>query len=87
MKNNALDRVVKVSGKVVGVRQRSLCELYECRIVSKAQMILSDASHVLAKVYELMPSGRRYRNVRASTNRSKMSFVSRSIECLNKLGV
>ena len=82
---NVLDRVVKVSGKVVGVRQRSMHELYESRIVSKARMILSDASHVLAKNYELLPSGRRYRHVRASTNRSRMSFVNRSIECLNRL--
>ena len=76
---NVLDRVVKVSGKVVGVRQRSMHELYESRIASKARMILCDASHVLAKNYELLPSGRRYRHMKASTNRAKMSLFCQQI--------
>ena len=79
--------VVNVSSKVVGVQQRSMNELFECRIVSKARMILGESTHVLAKHYELMPSSKRFRTLKCSTNRARMSFVNRSVEYLNKKGV
>ena len=53
---NVLDRVVNVGGKIVGERQKSLGQLYECRVAQKARMIASDENHILAKQYELLPS-------------------------------
>ena len=55
---NVLNQVVNVCGKVVGERQEHLSQLYECRVVQKARVIVDDNSHVLAKYYELLPSGR-----------------------------
>ena len=55
---NVLNTVVNVCGKVVGERQEQLSQLYERRVVRKARMIIDDNSHVLAKHYELLPSGR-----------------------------
>jgi hypothetical protein len=81
---NVLDRVVKVCGKIVGERQKSLTELYESRVVRKATSILSDETHVLAKHFELLPSGRRFRVPKLSAVRSKSSFIPRSIDLLNK---
>ena len=81
---NVLERVVRVCGKVVGERQRGMNELYACQVVRKARMIVNDRTHVLAKYFELLPSGRRYRTLRNTTKRARMSFVSRAIELLNE---
>ena len=54
---NDLNKVVIVCGKVVGERQEQLSQLYERRVV---RMTIEDNSHVLAKHYELLPSGRRF---------------------------
>ena len=56
---NILNKVMNVCGKVVGERQEHLSQLYERRVVRKARVIVDDNSHVLAKHYELLPSGRR----------------------------
>ena len=58
---NVLNKVVNVCGKVVGERQEQLSQLYERRVVRKARVIVDANSHVLAKHYELLPSGRRFR--------------------------
>ena len=58
---NVLNKVVSVCGKVVGEKQEQLSQLYERRVLRKARVIVDDNSHVLAKHYELLPSGRRFR--------------------------
>ena len=57
---SVLNKVVNVCGKVVGERQEQLSQLYERRVVRKARVIVDDNSHVLAKHYELLPSGRQF---------------------------
>jgi hypothetical protein len=79
---NALSRVVNVCSKIVGVRQTSLNELYERRVRRKGRKIAGDESHVLARHYELLRSGRRYRVPKLKT-RAKNSFVPKSILLLN----
>ena len=81
---NVLDRVVNVSGRVIGEKQESLSKLYERRVVRKAGAIARDSGHVLAHYYNLLPSGRRYRVQKVSTVRARNSFINRSIEFLNK---
>ena len=53
--------MVNVCGKVVGERQEHLSQLYERRVVRKATVTVDDNIHVLAKYYQLLPSGRRFR--------------------------
>ena len=55
---NDLNKVVTLCGKAVDERQQYLSQLYEHRLVQKARMILDDNSNVLAKCYEICPSGR-----------------------------
>ena len=74
--------VINVCSKVVGVRQTSLNELYERRAVIKARQIASDDSHVLAKHYNLLPSGRRFRTMKVKS-RAQKSFIPQSIKLLN----
>ena len=45
-------------GKAVSERQEHLSRLYEGRVVRKSRVIVDDNGHVLAKHYELLPSGR-----------------------------
>ena len=64
---NVLNRVVNVCGKVVGERQEHLSRLYERLVVRKARVVVDDNSHVLAKYYEYLPSGRRFRVPKSNT--------------------
>ena len=81
---HVIERVIKVCSKVIGERQRSLSQLYQCRVVRKAGVISRDTSHVLAKHYELLPSGRRYRVPKMKTVRARTTFIPNSIMILNK---
>lgn len=79
-----LGRVTKVCAKVTGERQKTLTELYECRVLQKARVIMRESSHVLAHHYEILPSGRRLRVPKFNLKRTKCSFIPKSIELLNK---
>ena len=58
---------MNVCGKVVGERQEHLSQLHERRVVRKARVIVDENSHVLAKRYESLPSGRRFRVPKSNT--------------------
>ena len=62
-----LNKAVNACGNVVGERQEQLSQLYERRVVRKARVIADENSHVLAKHYELLPSGRRFRVPKSNT--------------------
>ena len=83
---NVIDRVVNVCAKVIGEKQKSVSEVYKCRMVRKARLIVKDQTHALAKYYELLPSGCRYRTPKCSTVRRRQSFLPTSITLLNKKG-
>ena len=72
---NVLNTAVNVCGKVVGERQEQLSQLYERRVVQKARVIVDDNSHVLAKHYELLPSGRRFHVPKS--NLQSIAFLNR----------
>ena len=54
-------------GKVVDERQEYLSRFYERGVVRKARVTVDDNSHVLAKCYEILPSGRRFRVPKSNT--------------------
>ena len=63
---NVLNKVVNMCGKVVGERQEQLSQLCERRVVRKAKVLVDDNSRVLAKYYELLSSGRRFRVLKSN---------------------
>ena len=67
---NVLNKVVNVCGKVVGERQEQLSQLYEWCVVWKATVIADGSSYVLAKCYELLPSGKRFSVPKSNTLKS-----------------
>jgi hypothetical protein len=81
---SVLNKVVNVCNRVAGVKHACLDDLYECRVRQKAGKIVSDSGHVLARHYELLPSGRRLRTPKFKTLRTKNSFIPSSIHLLNK---
>ena len=76
---NVLNKVVNVCGKVVRERQEHLRQLYERRVVRKARVTVDDNSHVLAKCYELLPSGRRFHVPNKTKFCSAVNIVSEPI--------
>ena len=77
-----LNDVVNVSSKIVGMKQKGLQELYERRVRKVAKQIACDDGHVLAKYFELLPSGRRFRTMKGKL-RSLKTFVPNAIHLLN----
>ena len=78
-----LDSVVNECGKIVGVKQTSLAELYSTRVTERASRIRKDPSHVLEKYFELLPLERRLRTTKCRTNRFKFTFVPTAVSLLN----
>ena len=70
--------------KIIGERQESLNVLYERRCVQKGKAIMSDSKHVLVDFFEVLPSGRRIKESKCRTTRTKKSFVPQAIRLLNK---
>ena len=69
-----MNGVVRVCSKVVRKKQVSLEELYERRVRKKGKQIASDSTYVLAKHYECLPSGRRYRTFKVKA-RAARTFI------------
>ena len=79
-----LARLVHTAMKVIGKSSyQTLQSIYEQSVLSQAQRIARDPSHILHSVYDLLPSGRRYRVPCCKLNRFKNSFVPTSIKLLN----
>ena len=74
--------VVNVFSKVIGKKQACMQDLYERRLKRKARQNAGDQSHVLAKFFELLPSGRRYRTDKGKARLLK-TFIPRSLHLLN----
>jgi len=81
---NILEKNVKICSKVTGSALSQINTIYENRVYNKAKSISQDSSHTLAKDFELLPSGRRYRVPKLKKVKTKRSFTPKAIELLNK---
>ena len=66
-----LQRTVKAAQRIIGWPLPSLMDIYSTRCLSRAQNITKDSSHPGSQLFDLLPSGRRYRCIKATTNRLK----------------
>ena len=82
---NPLNRIIKLTSKIIGQQQESLINIYNKRTKQKSTQITLDITHTLHSQYSLLPSGRRYRAPTVRTNRALSSFVPASIRLLNGL--
>ena len=65
-------------------RQEQLSQLYEKRVVRKARVIVDDNSHVLAKHYELLSSGRRFRVPKSNTVNSMSNQIQSAVNSISE---
>ena len=77
-----LHGIVKVCSKIIEAQQEDLRSLWEKRAEQKAKIIISQADHLLAREFSLMPSGRRYYAPSHRTNRYANYFIPSYIKLL-----
>uniref|UniRef100_A0A1A8ATP4 Reverse transcriptase domain-containing protein n=1 Tax=Nothobranchius furzeri TaxID=105023 RepID=A0A1A8ATP4_NOTFU len=82
-----LQRIVKTAEKIIGVSLPSIKDIYTTRCIRKATSIVADWSHPSHTLFTLLPSGRRYRSIRALTFRLCNSFFPQAIRLLNEKGL
>ena len=80
---NKLQRVINTAQRIVGCPLPSLQELHRSRTAKKTQNILKDISHPGHSLFDLMPSGRRYRSIKSGTSRFTNSFYPSAVIALN----
>uniref|UniRef100_A0A3B1JF03 Reverse transcriptase domain-containing protein n=1 Tax=Astyanax mexicanus TaxID=7994 RepID=A0A3B1JF03_ASTMX len=78
-----LQRIVRTAEKIIGVSLPSITEIYTTRCIRQATSIVDDHTHPSHGLFALMPSGRRYRSIRASTTRLCNSFIHQALRLLN----
>ncbi|KAL0175519.1 hypothetical protein M9458_027849, partial [Cirrhinus mrigala] len=63
-----LQAIVRTAERIIGAPLSTLQELYSSRVRKRAQKITLDPSHPSHHLFELLPSGRRYRAPNTRTN-------------------
>ena len=71
---NKLNRIVNTARKITGCDLPSLESIYLVRTKNRAQKIIDDVSHPAHSIFEMLPSGRRYRSLKCGTARKRKSF-------------
>ncbi len=78
-----LQRVVRTAERIIGTTLPSLQELYLSRLRKRNGKITLDPSHPAHSLFELLPSGRRYRALSTRTARHRNSFFPQAIHLMN----
>ena len=74
-----LERLVRHASRLVGCDLPSVASLYSIRLRKRARKIIDDPSHPANHLFNLLPSGRRYRAIKARTSRFRFSFFPEAI--------
>ncbi len=78
-----LRRVGQTAEWIIGTTLPTLQELYLSRVSKRAGKITLDPSHPAHTLFELLPSGRRYRALSTRTTRHRNSFFPQAINFIN----
>ena len=78
-----LNRIVNISSKIIGLDLPTLESIYVRRLVKRANNILKDDTHPAYKLFELFPTGRRYRSIATKTNRFRDSTFPQTMTILS----
>ncbi len=76
-------RVVRTAERIIGSTLPTVQELYLSRVSKRAGKITLDPSHPAHSLFELLPSGRRYRALSTRTTRHRNSFFPQAIHLMN----
>ena len=69
-----LEHIVKTASKISGCEFPSVASLHNARSLKKAKKIINDSSHPANHLFELLPSRKRFRAIKARTSRFRCSF-------------
>ncbi len=69
-----LQRTVNTAAKIIGAPLPSILDIFLARCSSKTNSIVKDPTHPSHSLFQLLPSGRRYRSIRARSARLLNSF-------------
>ncbi len=78
-----LQRTVNTAAKTIGAPLPSILDIFLTRCSSKAKIIVKDPTHPSHSLFQLLPSGRRYRSIRARSARLLNSFFPQAVRALN----
>ncbi len=69
-----LQRTVNMAAKIIGAPLPSILDIFLARCSSKTNSIVKDPTHPSHSLFQLLPSGRRYRSIRARSARLLTAF-------------
>ncbi len=78
-----LQRTVNTAAKIIGAPLPSILDIFLARCSSKTNSIVKDPTHPSHSLFQLLPSGRRYRSIRARSARLLNSFFPQAVRVLN----
>lgn len=76
-------RVLKNAENIINTHLPTLADIYASRCLRKALSIIKDSHHPAHELFELLPSGKRCRSIRAQTTRLMNSSYPKAISTLN----
>ena len=78
-----LEGVINTASKIIGCQLPSLEEMYLKRTMKRARRIANDSSHPANSLFDILPSGRRFRALKTRTDRLRKSFFPTAVNLLN----
>ncbi len=78
-----LQRTVNTAAKIIGAPLPSILDIFLPRCSSKATSIVKDPTHPSHSLFQLLPSGRPYRSIRARSARLLNSFFPQAVRALS----
>ncbi len=82
---SAADRktLQRTAAKIIGATLPSILDIFLARCFSKATSIVKEPTHRSLSLFQLLPSGRWYQNIRARSARLLNSFFPQAVRALN----
>ncbi|XP_072110558.1 alpha-tocopherol transfer protein isoform X2 [Mobula birostris] len=80
-----LQRVVRTAQRTCSCELPMLQDIYKDRCVKRARRIIGGSSHSNHNIFQLLPSRKWYRSIKARTNRLRNSFFHQTIRLINSL--
>ncbi|KAK0154530.1 hypothetical protein N1851_003367 [Merluccius polli] len=81
----SLQRVVKAAQHITRTPLPTIEVVQKKRCLNRARSILRDLSHPAYRLFQLLPSGRRYRCLQTKTSRFRNSFFPTAVSLLNSV--
>ncbi len=78
-----LQLTVNTAAKIIGAHLPSILDIFLLRCFSKANSIKKNLTHPSHSLFQLLPSGRRFRSIRARSSRLLNSFSPQAVRALN----